>query len=286
MATPGTVALEGSGVRNGVELGIILALIGLIFAGLGFLIAGRQTIHWGVVAGLAFTSVFFFRGPLAVLRRYRTRPLADETRPVLVECVERLSSRAGLTEVPDLRITDRDDCDAFSVGAVRIKTNVLGTELIAHLEPRHLEAVIAHEVSHIKNRDTMVMGVADLFVRMTRTMSHLGLLLLVVNGALTQLFDGGISWGFVAALICTPMLAKGLLMALGRARELRADRDAVKLTGDASALAEALVLFEKHAQPKRGMLRSMNPYGIAPAPSDIRNHPPTEMRVELLRAMA
>jgi heat shock protein HtpX len=199
--------------------------------------------------------------------------------------VTQLSKRAGLDEVPDIRMTTRDDCDVFSVQTPKTATIVVGTAVLDYLSSEHLRAVLAHEISHIRNRDTLVMGIADILVRMTRTMSGLGLILLLVNGVLTLLFDSQMPWGFVTALIGAPFIAKGLMKLLGRARELRADRDAAKLTGDPEALAKALEIFAEHAQPKRGLLRSMNPYGVAPAPSDIRNHPKTQIRVDLLRGM-
>ncbi len=282
------IELEKPGLSNRLEAGVIISVIALMFAGLGFLVSGMQTVHWGVVVGVAFASVFFFRGPAAVLRRYRVKELDDAEYPGVRAAVGRLAMRAGIEHVPDLKVTTRDDCDVFSVQTPHKATIVLGTAVLDHADARHLEAVLAHEVSHIKNRDTAVMGIADVLVRMTRTMSHLGLLLLVVNGALTMLWESQMPWGFVFALVAAPFVAKGLLSILGRARELRADRDAAKLTGDPKALAEALVAFEKKAKPteKRGLLRALNPYGIAPAPSDIRNHPATVTRVELLERMA
>jgi heat shock protein HtpX len=257
-----------------------------MFAGLGFLISGVQSVHWGLVLGVAFLSTFFIRGPFAVLRRYRAKDLDDTKHPGVRDELERLAARAGLVEAPDLKVTDRDDCDVFSVSTPRKATIVVGSAVLASLASEHLRAVLAHEVSHIKNRDTVVMGVADILVRMTRTMSSLGLILLVVNGVLTMLFDKEMPWGFVGVLIVAPFLAKGVLSLLGRARELRADRDAARLTGDPESLATALELFDAHAKPKRGLLRALNPYGIAPTPSDIRNHPKTELRTDLLRNMA
>jgi heat shock protein HtpX len=282
------VELEKPGISNKVEAGLIIGLIASMFAGLGFLISGFQTVHWGVVIGVAFVSVFFFRGPLAVLRRYRVKELDDAKYPGVRGCVARLSERAGLEAIPDVKMTTRDECDVFSVQTPNKATIVVGTAVLDYLEERLLEGVLAHEISHIKNRDTAVMGIADVLVRMTRTMSHLGLVLLLMGGVLELLWDSEMPWGFVSTLIFAPFVAKGLLALLGRARELRADRDAAKLTGDPMALAEALVEFDDKARPnkKRGILRALNPYGIAPAPSDIRNHPATEVRVSRLEKLA
>jgi len=280
------VDLEKPGLTNKLEVGLMVGLIAILFAGLGFLISGVQSVHWGFVGGAAFLSAFFIRGPRAVLRRYKTKELDDAKYPRVRPCVEGLAERAGLDVCPAIVVTERDDCDAFSVRTPHKATIVVGAALLEHLEDRHIEAVLAHEISHIKNRDTAVMALADILVRMTRTMSHLGLVLLLFNGVLDLLWDSEMPWGFVGALIVAPFLAKGLMSVLGRAREFRADRDAARLTGDPNALAEALIRFEKEAQPKKGILRMLNPYGIAPAPSDIRNHPQTEVRVDLLRKMS
>ncbi len=280
------VELEKPGLTNKLEVGVILGLLALMFAGMGYLVSGMQSVHWGLVVGLAFTSAFFFRAPAAVLRRYRVKELDDAEHPDVSECVARLAKRADLSEPPALRVTERDDCDAFSVRTPRKATIVMGTGILAHLDARHREAVLAHEISHIKNRDTAVMGLADILVRMTRTMGYIGIVVLIANGPLSLIWEQEMPWGFAATLIGAPFVAKGLLSLLGRARELRADRDAARLTGDPMALAEALEHLEKENPPKKGILRALNPYGIAPAPSDIRNHPATEVRVDLLEEMA
>jgi heat shock protein HtpX len=265
-------------------LGALLAL----FAGLGFLVAGTHTIHWGVVAGVALLGGFLFRAPHAILRRYRAVPIDEELHRGAVEAVRKLATKAGLDEPPELRVTKRDECDAFSVATPRRATIVIGEGLLARLDERHLEAVIAHEIGHIKNRDTAVLGFADLVVRMTRVLSQLGLVLLVANGVLELLSSATLPWGFVLALLVTPYVAKALFSVLGRAREHRADADAARLTGDPEALAEALEHLHDAPRPTKTtrLLRALNPYGIAPSPSGLRDHPPTALRAERLRRLA
>lgn len=264
---------------------MILGVLVLMFAGLGYLVSGFESVHWGIVVGAGFASVFFFRSPQAILKRYRARPLAPPARDRLEAIVASLAREAGLDDVPEVLTTTRD-CDAFSVATPRRATIVVGEGLLDGFEDREVRAILAHEISHVKNHDTVVLGVADLVVRMTRTIASLGLVLVVANLGLDFLFESHVPWGFVAALVITPWLARTLFSVLGRARERRADVDAAALTNDPMALAAALERLEGLPKPKKSVLRAMNPYGIAPAPSNLRNHPPTAVRIARLEALA
>jgi heat shock protein HtpX len=139
-------------------------------------------------------------------------------------------------------------------------------------------------MSHIKNNDIKVMGMADTIMRVTHILSGIGKILLIVNLPLILTGKGSFSWLVVALLIFAPNIATMLQLGLSRVREYDADVGAVDLTKDPYSLALALQKLEKlHT----GLLQeSILPGRKVPEPSLLRTHPHTEDRIKRLRSMA
>ena len=139
-------------------------------------------------------------------------------------------------------------------------------------------------MSHIKNNDIKVMGMADTIMRVTHMLSGIGKILLIVNLPLMMSGKGSFSWIAVALLIFAPNIATMLQLGLSRAREYDADVGAVDLTKDPYSLAAALQKLEKL---NTGMLQKIIlPGRKIPEPSLLRTHPHTEDRIERLDIMA
>ncbi|MBF0587740.1 MAG: M48 family metalloprotease [Magnetococcales bacterium] len=152
--------------------------------------------------------------------------------------------------------------------------------VLQRLDRRELTGVLAHEISHIKNGDTRVMTLADLFRRLTLAWSTLGQILFLLMLPIMYLNEATLSWIAFGILLAAPSVSVLLQLALSRTREFQADLDAATLTGDPQGLASALRKIE---QPKRSLWnRILFPVG-APGNSDwLRTHPNTGERIKRL----
>lgn len=259
-----------------VAMAAFMALLGwLLWGGVGavILLAGS------LVMGLLNPGV----SPRLVMRLYRARPLAVHEAPGLYGLLEALAARAGLPRVPTLYYVPSGIVNAFAVGAPDNAGIGVTDGLLQALDRRELGGVLAHEVSHIRSGDMRVMGLADLFSRVTSVLSFFGQLLLLINLPLILFFPVSINWLAIALLIFAPTLSTLAQLGLSRTREYDADLNAARLTGDPEGLARALMKIER---VQGGWLeRVFMPGRRLPEPSLLRTHPPTEERVRRLREL-
>ena len=222
--------------------------------------------------------------PQMVLRLYHAQALTPERLPAVHAVLERLTERAGLERTPRLYYVPSAMLNAFAVGGPKDAAIALTDGILRRLDLRELTGVLAHEISHIRNRDLWLMNLADLSGRLTRMMSLLGVGLLIIG---LPMWLGGAApfpWLLVPLLIFAPQLTMLLQLALSRSREFDADLDAAGLTGDPAGLASALVKLERY---QRGLWEQiLLPGRRLPEPSLLRSHPPTEERVARLAALA
>lgn len=256
-------------------LAAMTALLGLI----GFIIAGRD----GLLITAIFTVSFltFGRGAsktwmLKAIGAVRLRP---DQAPVLHAMVAELSHRAGLARTPPLHMMNSEAMMGFSAGnSMNDAAIVLTAPLVQGLNAREIAGVLAHEISHIASGDLAVMGLADTVTRMTRTLSLLGVVLVLFNIPLFASGEGHLPWAALGLLIGAPFVSFLMQMALSRAREFDADFAAVNICGDPEALARALAKLEIQ---QRSLLRHVFlPHEPGTEPSLIRSHPITEERVQ------
>lgn len=252
---------------------ILLSVSGyLLFGVIGLLI---------LVAGGAF---FIFGGqsvsPKLVLRMYKAKPVAVEKDTQLFVIVEELVKRAGLTNMPQLYYIPSKMINAFATGSRENALIGITDGILRALNGSEIAAVLAHEISHIKNNDIRVMRIADMISRVTHFLSGIGQLLLLINLPLVFSGQGNISWFAIGILIFAPNIAALMQLGLSRAREYDADLGAAELTQNPRALASALEKIERlHA----GLLQKiMLPGRKVPEPSLLRTHPHTSDRIERL----
>ncbi len=252
---------------------ILLAVSGyLLFGVIGLLI---------LVAGGAF---FIFGGqsvtPKLVLRMYKAKPVAVEQDSQLYSIVEELVKRAGLSNMPQLYYIPSKMINAFATGTRNNALIGITDGILRALNGSEIAAVLAHEISHIKNNDVRVMRIADMISRVTHFLSGIGQLLLLINLPLVFSGKGNISWFAIAILIFAPNIAALMQLGLSRAREYDADLGAAELTKNPRALASALQKIEQlHASL---LQRIMLPGRKVPEPSLLRTHPHTDDRIERL----
>ncbi|WP_459192954.1 M48 family metalloprotease [Halosimplex sp. J119] len=219
-----------------------------------------------------------------------TRAIAidREDHPELFDTVDRLAAQADMPR-PPVAVIPSDEPNAMSAGAGDRTVVCVTLGLLKELDDEHLEAVLAHELSHLKNGDSSVMTVAGFPA--TVALSFLGAALDSMDGKAILLGYFGVA--VFVAMLSLPLLLVSLpgTLALSRYREYAADRGAVAITGKPVALAEALA--ELHGLPKAPDedMRSMagfNAFCIVPTRyfGLPWTHPPTHERIRKLRELA
>lgn len=250
---------------------------------LGYLLWGTLGLYLLVGLGLSLAIIQPQISPRLVMRLYGAKPIALDYFPELKILVTRLTNRAELQRTPQLYYIPSSMLNAFAVGDRNNAVIAVTDGLLRHLDLRHLTGVFAHEMSHIRNNDLWVMGLADMFSRGTRLLSMMGQLLLLLNLPLLLLNQITINWYAIFLLIIAPVISALAQLALSRTREYEADLGAAWLTGDPEGLARALSIIEN---VQGGWLeRRHMPGRYTSEPSILRSHPETEERVTRLMAL-
>jgi heat shock protein HtpX len=278
-----------------VRMTVTLFLLGAVYAVLiGALFAsGASGITIAVIAGGLFLFQLFASDKLA-LRAMGAREVSPQEAPEFHAMIERLCVQADLPK-PRVAIADTSMPNAFAIGRSQKTATVCATTGIMDLlAPAELEGVMAHELTHVQNRDVMVMTIASFFATIASYILQFGFF-----------FGGGFGGSNdddspgIAALILVSFLVYAisffLLQALSRYREYAADRGAAVITGRPSALASALLkisgTMERIPQQDLRTSESMNAFFIFPAGTGksiaalFATHPPLEKRIAALERL-
>ncbi len=241
----------------------------------------------GVVWTFASVGLVLLLGPRvapeAIMRMYHAQQVPPDHTGALMRIVNALGRRAGLETQPKVYIIPSKMMNAFATGRRDDASIGVTTGLLNRLSTRELAGVIAHEMSHIRNGDLWIMGVADILSRLTLFMSYLAVFLVAVNLPLAMMGEAHIPWLPVLLLYFAPTISAVLQLALSRAREYDADLEGARLSGDPDGLASALMKLERY----QGQFweNIFMPRRKNPAPSLLRSHPKTEDRVARLREL-
>jgi len=268
----------------------LLGLLYVAFVGALF-VAGAGAVIMLVVIGALTLGQLFLSDKLA-LRAMGAREVSPEEAPGLHAMIERLCLQADLPK-PKIAVADTDVPNAFAMGRSKKSATVCCTTGIMRvLSPSELEGVMAHELSHVKNRDVMIMTVASFFA----SVAALILQFAFFFGGGGDDDDGAPAILIViAASFLVYILSFFLMLALSRYREFTADRGAALITGRPSALSAALMKISGAMEtvPKQDLREAerMNAFFIVPTSvkgaiqTIFATHPPMEKRIERLQAL-
>ena len=265
----------------------------LLLAGLGLLLLVPAYLVWGVGGALVaagIVGVVVLAGPrvppMMVMKMYAAREVAPNSDHPLNRILDQLAQRAELEARPRLFIIPSRTLNAFATGSADTSAIALTEGLVRKLDLRELAAVMAHEVSHIRNNDLLVMGIADVVSRCTQAMSYAAAVLVAIN-IMGYLFQGeaAVSWLAIAILYLAPALSSLLQLGLSRSREYDADLEGAMLIGDPSWLASALSRLETYTGRVWEDLMFPVPGRHVPHPSVLRSHPSTADRIARLRQL-
>jgi len=280
-------------VSNTLKTTLLLGLLTGLFLAVGDLLGGRQ----GLVIALIFAVVmnfgsYWFSDQL-VLRMYRAQPIDEREAPELYSMVRELTTAAQIP-MPKLYVLPTDSPNAFATGRNPSHAAVAVTAGITRmLNRQELRGVVAHELGHVHNRDTLISAIAATMagvVMMLARMAYWGALF----GGMRRDDDrgGGSPLVALAMMIVAPLAASLIQMAISRSREFGADAFAARVTHDPMALASALEKISygtarvpMNAGPATAHLFIMNPLSGGGIAKLFSTHPPVEERVARLRAM-
>jgi len=290
-------------LTNRIKTWTLLALLGGILVTVGGLLGGRT----GLVLALGFAIVMnvfvYWTSDKLALKANGARPLKDGEEPRLREIVGGLAQRAGIP-TPPIFIVDRPEPNAFATGRNPSHSAIAVTSgLLALMDDRQLTGVLAHELSHVKNRDTLVGTVAATIGGAVTFLAHIAQFQLFFGGGRNN--EGGSPVGAIAAMILAPFAALIVQLAVSRNREYLADTSGAQLTGDPESLAQALEKLEASKGPgvlgrfrTRGQpqpqpalnpafahMYIVNPLSGPNVGSLFSTHPPIPQRVARLRSM-
>ena len=269
---------------------ITLLLLGAIYVGFVVILltAGvGATAMFLIVGGLALAQLFL--SDKIALSAMGAREVSPEQAPGLHAMIERLCIQADLPK-PKVAVADIPVPNAFALGRSQKKATVCATTGIMNtLSPAELEGVMAHELSHVKNRDVLIMTIASFFASVAAMITQFGFFF---GGGMGDDDEGP---GFLVVLLVSLavyVISFFLMLALSRYREFSADRGAALVTGRPSALSSALLKIsgqmERVPQKDLRAAGEMNAFFIVPTSvkgalqSIFSTHPPMEARIERL----
>lgn len=261
----------------------------LLFGGISVVLAASLLMLFGP-AGLVWSAlmlgVVFLLGPKVppevVMRMYRARPVDPRSGGQLANIVDVLAARAELPAVPRLYVIPSATLNAFAAGTADHAAIGVTEGLLRRLTMREIAGVLAHEMSHIRNNDLWVMGLADAMTRFTQALSYFALFLAILNFFAALSGEQSAPWLAILLLYLAPTISSLLQLGLSRAREYDADLEAAQLTGDPMGLASALRRLERYTGHFWEDLMFPVPGRRVPQPSVLRSHPATEDRIKRL----
>jgi heat shock protein HtpX len=276
-----------------VRTGILMAGLTALFMGVGYLIGGQGGMVIAFLFAAGSNAFAYWNSDAVVLRMYRARADDEASAPGLVHLVWLLSEKAGLP-MPKVYIADNPQPNAFATGRNPEHAAVCVTSgLLERLNEEELAGVLAHELSHVKNRDTLTMTIA---ATMAGAIGMLANFAFFFGGSRDRRDNGLGVAGAVLVMVLAPMAAMLVQMAVSRTREFEADRVGAEISGRPLWLASALARIQNSAarvdnevadaNPATAHMFIINPLHARGMAGLFATHPSTEERIARLNAMA
>jgi heat shock protein HtpX len=278
---------------NYLRTAILLAGLTALFMGVGYLIGGPSGAMIAFFVAAAMNLVSYWNADKLVLSMYGAHEVDESTAPDLVRVVRELANRAGLP-MPRVYIIDSAQPNAFATGRNPQHAAVaVSTGLLDMLSRDEVAGVIAHELSHIKNHDTLTMTITATIAGAISMLAQFGLFF---GGGNRDNNNGLGIVGTLAMVFLAPIAAMLVQMAISRTREYAADELGARISGRPDALASALAKISNAAQqipnpdaernPATAHLFIVNPLTGHGMDNLFSTHPSTENRIAALQRLA
>jgi heat shock protein HtpX len=279
-------------MTNMLKTTVFLALLTGLFIAVGGLLGGRSGMVMALVFALIMNFVSYWFSDKIVLKMYGAKPLGEGDLPVVQRIVRKLATQANIP-MPKLYLLPSESPNAFATGRNPQHAAVAVTEgILRIMDERELEGVLAHELSHVLNRDILISTIAATVagaISMLANMAHWGMMF---GGSRDEEGRSSNPIALLATIILAPLAAMLIQMAVSRSREYQADASGAKLTHDPNGLASALgklgqatKMIPMDANPATAHLFIVNPLNGRALMSLFSTHPPLEERIERLRRM-
>jgi heat shock protein HtpX len=279
---------------NRIKTAMLLAALTALVLWLGGALGGQT----GLVIAMVFATVMNFGSywwsDRIVLSMYHAQEVTEQEAPELFSIVRRLAQRANIP-MPKVYLIPEETPNAFATGRNPEHAAVAVTVGLTRLLNREeIEGVVAHELGHVKNRDTLIMTVAGSLAGALSMLANMAMWGSLLGGRSDEDDEGAHPLAGLLAVIVAPIAAALIQMAISRSREFLADEAGARLTGNPLALAEALRKISGWSQripmhagsPATAHLFILNPFSAGGLTQLFSTHPPIEARVERLEAMA
>ena len=278
-------------MKNNVKTAVLLAAMGVLIMGIGSFF-GQGGLIIGLVLALVFVGGSYWFSDSIAIKAARAKPVTEQEMPEYYAVVRELAAKADIP-MPKLYVSDEMQPNAFATGRNPNHAAVAVTRgILQVLDWDELRGVLAHEISHVGNRDILISSVAAAIALMITFVARMAMWGAIFGGGRDD-DDGGNIFGLIAMMILAPIAAAILQMALSRSREYEADRSGARLIGDGEPLARALQKIEGYAKqvpmdvdPAHATAFIINPFSGRKVQfaNLFRSHPPTEDRVARLRS--
>ncbi|MEZ5648676.1 MAG: zinc metalloprotease HtpX [Alphaproteobacteria bacterium] len=274
----------------------LLAGLTALFASIGYMIGGQGGMVIALMIAAAMNFFAYWNSDRLILAMYQARPVSSTSSPSLYVIAERLAKRAELP-MPRLYLIESNQPNAFATGRNPANAAVVVTKgLVQRLSPEEVAGVIAHELAHIKNRDTLTMTITATIAGAISMLANFGLF-----------FGGGVRGqnnnsnplgivGVLALALLAPMAAVLVQTAISRTREYEADRIGAAISGHPLWLASALDKLDRGRRtienyaaennPATAHLFIVNPLHMRSIDGLFATHPSTADRISRLRDLA
>ncbi|HEY7206469.1 MAG TPA: zinc metalloprotease HtpX [Methylomirabilota bacterium] len=283
---------------NLVKTGVLLAALTVLLVLIGGALGGQQGMILAFVMAMVMNFGSYWFSDRIVLAMYRAQPVAEAQAPGLYRIVRTLATRAGIP-MPRIYLLPDEAPNAFATGRNPQHAAVAVTDGIMRImSEEELEGVLAHELSHVQNRDTLIMAIAATLAGAITYVAHMAQWAMIFGGGRRDSDEhesgGGGVLGGLLMIVVAPIAATLIQFAVSRSREYQADASGAQMAGQPWGLAKALEKLEmaskiapmQDATPATAHLFIVNPLTGGGWTTLFSTHPPIAERVARLRAMS
>jgi len=281
-------------MSNVFKTGLLLAVLTAMLVLIGGAVGGRQGMLVAFVVAVVMNFVSYWFSDKMVLAAYGAQPIEEAAAPRLYAIVHRLTTRAGIP-MPRVYLIPSETPNAFATGRNPEHAVVAVTEGIMRiLDEEELEGVLAHELSHVKNRDVLISTIAATLAGAITYLAHMAQWAAMFGGRRGDDDEGGSNpLAMILLAVLAPIAALLVQMAVSRSREFQADATGAQVAGKSWGLAKALEKLQManqqvpmaDATPATAHLFIVNPLSGQTLMRLFSTHPPLEERIARLRAM-
>ncbi len=269
----------------------LMALMTALLMLIGDFFGGIKGMTFMLLVSIGMNFFAYWNSDKMVLAHYKAQQVDERTAPELYGIVAKLAKKANLP-MPKVYIIDSPIPNAFATGRDPEHAVVaVNSSLVDLLSRDEIEGVLAHELSHVKNRDILVSTIAATMAGAISTIAQWGMFL---GGGRDEDGESRNPIASILVMLLAPLAAMLIQMAVSRSREYMADKSGGEICGNPDALADALLKLEAYS--RRGVMPDateatahmfiINPFTAADVQKMFSTHPSTEERVRLLRQQA